>query len=241
MIDLGAGHSSSGETLCGRVITALRSGALLNESVGAGYLERNWPPALKESGAWPMASLRQSFLNGSLTRLVDPDATLKNKVVQFVSNGDFGLASGRKPDDAYERVWFEEFVAPDEVAFDAGVFLLRKDLAKALKTGAHLESTPAQGAQASPEPNRTPQLIPAPGPDVAPGVTTRTLRIVGAVPPEVWNRLGTKILPKLRAGSDLRIGLEFAVTVKVDAADSLASELKQILQELGLGDAVRVE
>ena len=112
VIDLGAGHSSGGETLCGRVITALRSGALLNESVGAGYLERNWPPALKESGAWPMASLRQSFLNGSLTRLVDPDATLKNKVVQFVSNGDFGLASGRKPDDAYERVWFEEFVAP---------------------------------------------------------------------------------------------------------------------------------
>ena len=72
-------------------------------------------------------------------------------------------------------------------------------------------------------------------------MTTRTLRIVGAVPPEVWNRLGTKILPKLRAGSDLRIGLEFAVTVKADAADSLASELKQILQELGLGDAVRVE
>ncbi len=72
-----AGHSSSGETLCGRVIAALKSEALLNESVGAGYLERNWPPALKESGAWPLASLRQSFLNGSLTRLLDPDAILR--------------------------------------------------------------------------------------------------------------------------------------------------------------------
>src|SRR5262249_18467884 len=50
VIDLGAGHSSSGETLCGRVIAALKSEALLNESVGAGYVERNWPPALKESG-----------------------------------------------------------------------------------------------------------------------------------------------------------------------------------------------
>jgi len=31
-IDLGAGHSSSGETLCGRVITALKSQALLTRS-----------------------------------------------------------------------------------------------------------------------------------------------------------------------------------------------------------------
>ena len=96
MIDLGAGHSSSGETLCGRVIAALKSEALLNESVGAGYIERNWPPALKESGAWPLASLRQSFLNGSLTRLVDPDAVLRSKIVEFVGRGDFGLASGQK-------------------------------------------------------------------------------------------------------------------------------------------------
>src|SRR5207245_1886238 len=29
-----------------------------------------------------------------------------------------------------------------------------------------------------------------------------------SVPPEVWNRLGTKILPKLRSGSDLKIGLD---------------------------------
>lgn len=62
VVDLGAGHSSAQETLCGRVIQALKSSALLNESVGAGYLDRNWPPALKESGAWPLSSLRQSFL-----------------------------------------------------------------------------------------------------------------------------------------------------------------------------------
>ena len=77
VVDLGAGHSSAQETLCGRVIQALKSSALLNESVGAGYLDRNWPPALKDSGAWPLSSLRQSFLNGSLTRLLDPDAVLK--------------------------------------------------------------------------------------------------------------------------------------------------------------------
>ena len=64
----GAGHSSASETLCGRIIAALKAEALLNESVGAGYIDRNWPPAFKDSAAWPLASLRQSFLNGALTR-----------------------------------------------------------------------------------------------------------------------------------------------------------------------------
>ena len=151
------------------------------------------------------------------------------------------MASGRKPDGSYERVWFEELVAPDEVAFDSGVFLLRKDLAKALKAGAAPVPGPGPGPQPSPETITTPEPSPALGPEPAPGATTKTLRLVGMVPPEVWNRLGTKILPKLRSGSDLRIGLEFMVTVKADAAGSLVAELEQILEELGLGGAVRVE
>src|SRR5437867_2961204 len=239
-IDLGAGHSSSGETLCGRVIGALKSEALLNESVGAGYIDRNWPPALKESGAWPLASLRQSFLNGSLTRLVDPDGILKSKIVEFVGRGDFGLASGRKPDGSYERVWLQELVAPDEVAFEAGVFLLRKVTAEALKSGVATHASAPR-----PDPAPTPTLTPAPsltsGPGAPPGTATTTMGLVGTVPPEVWNRLGTKILPKLRAGSELTIGLQFTVTVKAEAAGGLATELRQILQELGLSEVVRVE
>ncbi|HIQ21756.1 MAG TPA: ATP-binding protein, partial [Planctomycetes bacterium] len=133
VIDLGAGHSSGSETLCGRVIAALKAEALLNESVGAGYIDRNWPPALKDTGAWPLASLRQSFLNGALTRLLDPDTVLRGKIVEFVGRGDFGLASGPKPDGTYERVWFNELVPSDEVAFEPGVFLLKKDKAEALK------------------------------------------------------------------------------------------------------------
>ena len=38
VIDLGAGHASSGETLTARVVTTLKTRALLNESPGAGYL-----------------------------------------------------------------------------------------------------------------------------------------------------------------------------------------------------------
>jgi hypothetical protein len=88
--------------------TALRAQGLLSESVGAGYIERNWPPALKAHGAWPLLSLRQSFLDGSLTRLMDPDTTLRGKIVEFVGKGDFGLASGQRPDGSYERVWHAE-------------------------------------------------------------------------------------------------------------------------------------
>ncbi len=241
VIDLGAGHSSSGETLCGRVVAALKSEALLNESVGAGYIERNWPPALRESGAWPLASLRQSFLNGSLTRLVDPDAILRSKIVEFVGRGDFGLASGQKADGSYERVWFEELVAPDEVAFEAGVFLLRKVVAQALEAGA--PPSPVPQPEPAPPPGGVvvpPDSPPRPGVEAV-VVQTRTLRIVGTVPPEVWNRLGTKILPKLRTGSDLKVGVDFSVTVSAEGAANLVSELRQVLQELGLAEAVRVE
>jgi len=241
VIDLGAGHSSSGETLCGRVIGALKSEALLNESVGAGYIERNWPPALKESGAWPLASLRQSFLNGSLTRLVDPDGILKSKIVEFVGHGDFGLASGRKPDGNYERVWFRELVAPDEAAFEAGVFLLRRITAEALKSGAPPSPRLAPEPQTGPGPVVSPEPSSARPAEPASGGQTKTIRLVGTVPPEVWNRLGTRILPKLRSGAELRINLEFAVTVRADGAGALATELRQILQELGLAEAVHVE
>jgi hypothetical protein len=68
-----------------------------------------------------------------------------------------------------------------------------------------------------------------------------TLRLVGTVPPEVWNHFGTKILPKLRSGLELKIGLEFSVTVSADSANGLKTDLQQVLQELGLAEAVKVE
>ena len=204
--------------------------------MGASYIERNWPPALKETGAWSLLGLRQSFLDGSLTRLVDPDAILKGKIVEFVSRGDFGLASGKKADGTYERVWFDEVVSQDEVAFEADVFLLRKVTAQALKTGAALG--PVTVPPPGPGPESTP-AAPEAGPE--PGAGTRTLRLVGTVPPELWNRLGTKILAKLRSGTELRVGVDFSVTVNASGAVNLASELRQALQELGLADQVRIE
>ena len=239
VIDLGAGHASAAETLCGRIIAALISQALLNESVGAGYIDRNWPPALKESGAWPLASLRQSFLNGALTRLIDPDSVLRSKIVAFVDKGDFGLTSGQKPGGKYDRIWFEESISPDEVSFDSDVFLLTK--AKALKGSEISGPEPRPGLGPGPAPGPEPEPGPTPGLQPSPGVQTKTLRIVGTIPPEIWNRLGTKIIPKLKSGSDLKIGVDFSIVVGIGNAKSFESDLRQVLQDLGLTDKVRIE
>ena len=133
VIDLGAGHPSGSETLCGRVVGALKSSALLNDSVGAGYIDRHWLSAFNDTGAWPLTSLRQSFLNGALTRLIDPDAVLRGRIVEFVENGDFGLASGEIGDGNYEGMWFNELVGVDEVTFESGVFLLTRAKANELR------------------------------------------------------------------------------------------------------------
>ncbi len=249
-IDLGAGHSSSSESLCGRVISALKSSALLNESVGAAYLERNWPPALKESGAWPLVSLRQSFLDGSLTRLVDPDAVLCRKIVEFVGKGDFGLGSGRGADGRFARVSFRETVVPEDVMFETDVYLLTRALAEQLKAPTAPDTEkPAAGEEVSDDPV-VGSTGPGPGPDVAidpqPPVppappARKSLRIHGDIPPEIWNRLGTKLLPKLRSGHDLKVGVTFELTADGAGADPLLADLRQILDDLQLAERIRVD
>jgi hypothetical protein len=237
VIDLGAGHASSQETLCGRIISALKAQNLLNESVGAGYIERNWPKALKDSGAWPLSGLRQSFLDGSLTRLLDSDGTLRGKITEFVSKGDFGLASGPRPDGTYDCVWFDQIVSPDEVMFEASVFLLTKAKAKALKSG----PTPAVVVQPEPEKKKD-KTEPEKEQDRKPGGEEPVaLRIVGDIPTEVWNRLGTKVIPKLKSGTDLKVGVDFRVKCSPGSVDTLEADLNQILNDLGLSAKVRIE
>jgi hypothetical protein len=238
-IDLGAGHSSGSETLCGRVITALKSQALLNESVGAGYIERNWPPALKDSGAWPLQSLRQSFLNGSLTRLLDPDTVLRDKIVEFVGKGEFGFASSQMADGSYAQVWFAEPLSPDDVAYEPGVFLLTRAKAQELKTGPEKPPLEPPTLATPPEPAREPEL--RSGPSAVQQTQPKTIRLRGSVPPETWNRLGTTILPKLRSGSNLAIDVDFSVTLDATVARGLVSELQEILYDLGLADKMQFE
>ena len=246
--DLGIGHAGNGSTLIGRVITALKSEALLSETVGAGYIDRNWPPAFKESGAWPLNSLRQSFLSGALTRLLDPDTLLRERIAEFVQKGDFGLASGENAGGEYDRLWHAETVPTEEVAFENGVFLLTKAKTEELRQGLikivpspplvtdddQNDGTERPGEiEATPEPEPyTPILI---QPD-----QKASLSLAGTLPRESWNRVGTRLLPKLQGSEDISVKVELSASVGAEQAQNMAAELRQALEDLGLNWQVNI-
>lgn len=134
----------------------------------------------------------------------------------------------------------------DEVEFSPGVFLLRKEVAATLKSGAPLQPVPAQPPEPAPPspsaPGAPPPAVGSAAPTAsAPAVGTCTLRLLGCVPPEMWNRLGTRILPRLRGEGELRIDVSFEAVVAADRKGLLADELRHALQELGVDGVMRVE
>jgi hypothetical protein len=236
VIDLAGGYSNAGQTLAERILTTLKTEGLFTESVGAGYVGRNWPVALRESGAWPLQGLRQSFLDGSLVRLVDPERTLREQIVRWVEEGEFGLASGQRPGAAFQRVWFKVAVAPEEVTFDTQTFLLSPETAGALTRPAESKPSPP------PEPEGGEHVPPV---EPTPGVTRLgdsivTLRVHGPVSPEVWNRLGVRLIPKLKSGQNLSLSIDAVIQVQAELGRHLAQEIRQALTELGLADSVSV-
>ena len=143
---------------------------------------------------------------------------------------------------------FRETTDPADVTFESGVFLLLK--AKAIGFKAPPEPVPP----GSEEPVSTPELLPPPEPgpgseppclpagrEPAPDLGTKAFRIHGDVPPEIWNRFGTKILPKLRSGTDLKIGIDFSVTIDRQLERTFEADLKQIFEDLGLTGRVQFE
>ena len=240
-IDLGAGYSSGTGNLTERVVAALKANALLNESVGASYIERNWPPALKDSGAWPLSSLRQSFLSGSLTRLMDPDRVLRQKITEFVENGDFGMASGEEGQGRFTRTWFREAPPADDVNFDSGTFLITRAKAEQLLAPkpkeAEPEPEPVEPHPPEPEPAPT-----SPGGQQAMQMPQKvTLRIRGTVPYESWNTLGTRILPKIRSGEALNLSVDLSVQVDAPMAPNMTADVQQALEDLKLDGQVKIE
>jgi hypothetical protein len=67
------------------------------------------------------------------------------------------------------------------------------------------------------------------------------LRVSGNIPPEVWNRLGTRFIPKLKSGSDLQLLFNAKLTVDASTALLLKKDLEQALADLGLSDRLGVD
>ncbi len=123
------------------------------------------------------------------------------------------------------------------------MFLLTKARADALKSGAGATPQESHQTESSVHPvpaPETPKPADATG-GLKPVEQTTTLRVYGAIAPEIWNRLGTKLLPKLRSGRDLKVGVEFSVTVDAAVASSLEGDLRQALDDLGISAQVLIE
>ena len=148
-----------------------------------------------------------------------------------MSDGDFGLASGAQNDGTYSRLWHAEPIRQEEVSFESSVFLLTKvkgEERKRMSEDPHSHNRNPLQAQ-----DRNPSLSPEFDPEPTPGDQKATLRLVGTVPPEVWNRLGTKVLPKLRSGDDLCVGIEFSVSVGSQCAQTWWSSCSRFWTILG--------
>lgn len=130
-------------------------------------------------------------------------------------------------------------IGSEEVSFDPGVFLLKKATAEQLR---RQPRTDAPTPQPEPKPGQ-----PGPGqteisiePQLDSAPQQRTVRITGSLPPEVWNRVGTKLIPRLRSGDNLVVNVNFSVSVSIEHATALTSEIQQILADLGLTGRVQV-
>ncbi len=105
------------------------------------------------------------------------------------------------------------------------------------------EPQPAPAADTPPPPTPGPTAVQESGNENEPrrAAAPVRLRLAGVVPPEVWNRLGTKVVPRLRAGKGLVVEGKFEAEIPADALAAMEDALRRTLEDLELGDKVRLE
>jgi len=60
------------------------------------------------------------------------------------------------------------------------------------------------------------------------------------MPPEQWNRLGIRLIPRLRAAGRLAASITLCCEIEAPASPELTAELERTLQDLGLADRLRI-
>ena len=130
--------------------------------------------------------------------------------------------------------------------FDADMYLLKQEVAAALH-GAQA-TVPAWRRRSRPIHGPVPTATAtAPGKSPAASATFEAahpgpVRIVieGDLPPEQWNRLGTRLIPKLRAAGQLGAAITLCCEVDATMAADLISELERTLLDLGLAGLLKI-
>ena len=240
-ISLGQLHPSEARSITSAVLARLRHDSLLSREIGSSYIERNWPPALKESGAWPLASLKAAFFQGQFTRLEKAEDALRTTIARAVSQGLLGLASGKDP-ACFDRVWFKEQVEAADITFDYDAYLLTAAKAKALKqapspsanTGAPttITTTTAQHPPTPAVPTATSPVTQQVSAPAVPKVTP--IQWQGQLKREQWNLFSLKVLTRLAQAEDVQIDVRVSAKLK----DGQPVEpLNAALRELGIADS----
>jgi hypothetical protein len=227
-VGLGQMHPSEARSITGAIMARLRQDGWLNREVAASYIERNWPPALKEKGAWSLAGLREAFYQGHVTRLEKADEALRQMVLHAVMRGIFGLGVGRDA-EKFDRAWINDNIDPAEIVFDYETYLLLPWRAKQEKEKGVAEPPPPHeppGARPPDEP------VPPDGPaPPQPPMEPKKIEWRGNMPKDKWNLFGIKVLTKLGGAENISI----EVTVRSKTEDpSLKQQLNNALRDLGL-------
>jgi hypothetical protein len=230
---LGQMHPSEARSITGAILARLRQDGWLNREVGPSYIERNWPPALKEKGAWSLGGLREAFFQGHLTRLEKADEALWQMILRAVMRGDFGLGVG-KDMDILDRVWIMEDIEPAEIVFNYETFLLLPWRAEAEKKKRDEEIIKKLAPVTPPTEPMEPVAPAAPALPTQPPVIelqARELEWQGAMPKEKWNLFGIKVLT--RFGTPESLDIEVKVRSKTQDP-TLKQQLNNALRDLGL-------
>ncbi|HXQ65502.1 MAG TPA: hypothetical protein VN980_02935 [Alphaproteobacteria bacterium] len=70
------------------------------------------------------------------------------------------------------------------------------------------------------------------------------LRVAGTIASDQWNRLGTRLVPKLRTNAGdgtLKLEIDFSVTLSHEVGTATKNEIAQMLADLGLDKALRID
>ena len=71
----------------------------------------------------------------------------------------------------------------------------------------------------------------------------RRSHIYGKIPAETWNRVGTRLLPKLRgnSGCELQVTVSFELTAGGPGTDALTAGPRRIVDDPRPGEALRID
>jgi len=231
-IRMGQMHQSQASCITAALMARLRQEGLLNREIGASYIKRHWPPALKESGAWPLASLKAAFFQGNFTRLEKAEDALKQMLLGAVQRGELGLGVGGDP-SRLERIWFKELIDPAEIKFDHETYVLLKLRAEYEKAQVEIPVKPKEAEEEKPD-DRIIGGITIPKPDIEPEPEPEKPQEIewrGQLPKDKWNLLSHRVLTKIGNSEDVTIEVAIRATVK---DSSVKQQLNTALRDLGL-------